>query len=102
MSQTIKKEKEPTALDNYDDFNNAVLEIHRTTSPGDEPCLEVSEKLFGALTRGQKTSYLTYGQPGIKVFKVGTQDQIEREEAMPAEANRDLQIKRAKEAMPNV
>jgi hypothetical protein len=95
MSQTnTKKQKEPGALDNYRDFDEALMAIHRDPEMHDEPFLEVTEELFSALTRGQKTPYLTVGQPGVKVFKIGTRDSIESEEAMPAEAFRDLEIKR--------
>lgn len=51
--------------------------------------IEVSEKLFAYLMRKSKSSYITYGDPGVKVFKVGTRDEILREESMNAESYHD-------------
>lgn len=93
MSQTSTK-KEVTALDNYRDFDEALMAIHRDPDMHDDPYLEVTEKLFLSLTKGQKTPYLIVGNPGVRVFKVGTKNQIEGEEDMTAEAYRELEIKR--------
>lgn len=88
-------EREATGpLSSYRDFDAAVMDIHRNITDHDDPSLEVTEELFGALTKGQKTNYLTYGSPGIKVFLAGTRAQIEIDEALPAEKTRDLEIKR--------
>lgn len=91
---STKKEKEPKAIDSYKDFDEAMMAIHRDPEMHDEPYLEVTEKLFSALTKGSKTAYLTVGNPGVKVFKTGTREQIEAEEALPADAFRDLEIRR--------
>lgn len=56
--------------------------------------IEVGEKLFKHLMRNSKAKYLTYGNPGIKVYLAGTRDQIEREENMSAEAYGDMMARR--------
>lgn len=47
--------------------------------------VEVTEELFNYLVKNQKTNYLTYGSPGIKVFKKGTREQLLREDLMKSE-----------------
>lgn len=51
--------------------------------------VEVSERLFNYLIKNQKTAYITYGDPGIKVFKTGTRAGIAKEERMSAEEYAD-------------
>lgn len=101
MTTTTKKEKESSkemGIDNYDDLNEAVMDIHRNIDRHDEPSLEVTEKLFSALTRGKVANSLTYSDPGVRIFKTGTSDQILKEEKMLAEDFRELEIKRARSA----
>jgi hypothetical protein len=47
--------------------------------------VEVTPELFQYLVKKAKTKYLTYGDPGVKVYKAGTREEIEREENMNAE-----------------
>lgn len=93
MSQTVttKKEKE-LGIDNYDDFQKALMSIHAQTSG--ETHIEVTPKLFAALSQGRATNYLTYGSPGVKVYLHGTRGDIEAEERMGLDEFRTLEIKR--------
>lgn len=59
--------------------------------------IEVGEKLFNYLVKNQKTPYLTYGEPGIKIYKKGTRVAIEKEESMKAEDRYTLICKRSAE-----
>ena len=52
--------------------------------------IEVEEKLFKHLVKNSKTEYLTYGKPGIKVFKRGTRDEILRKDEMSADRYHDF------------
>lgn len=65
-----------------EEFFDAVQRAHAE----ERDWLEVTDEVFKMLVRNQKTNYLTYDSPGIKVFRVGTRDQILKEEAMTPEA----------------
>lgn len=56
--------------------------------------VEVTDDLFSYLVKNQKTPYLTYGDPGIKVFKTGTRAQILQEESMNAEDHANMMARR--------
>lgn len=56
--------------------------------------VEVSQKLFDYLVKRNKTRYLTYGDPGIKVYVHGTRDEIEKEENMTAEEHYNYKSKK--------
>lgn len=43
--------------------------------------IEVSEDLFLFLTQGQKTPYLWYGNPGVRIYPPGVREAIEKEES---------------------
>lgn len=82
ITETVVESKIPENItDNAEDFR---LAIGRAQMDGLD-YVEVSERLFNYLVKNQKTNYLTYGSPGIKVFKTGTRDQILREEKLNAE-----------------
>ena len=61
---------------------------------GDIPIIEVTKELFQALLKGRKGAYLTYGDPGVKVFVQGTVEDIEREENLSADEFHRLSIER--------
>lgn len=96
MTQTsIKKEaQKELAIDNYDDFNAAILDLHTHIDEDPRPTLEVSERFFLALAKGRPINSMTYGNPGVRIFKKGMMDQILSEERMPAEKHRETEIKR--------
>lgn len=96
MTPTTEKKTKP--IDNYDEFNEAILDIHRNITEYHDPSLEVSEKFFLALTKGKDLRSMTWGDPGVRIFKSGTMDEILSEENLPAEQYRDLEIKRKREA----
>ena len=77
------------AIDNPEDFRMA---IGNAQMEGLD-YIEVTEKLFSYLVKNNKTNYLTYGEPGIKVFKVGTREEIQRLENMSAEEHLNYTIK---------
>lgn len=47
--------------------------------------IEVSDRLFKFLVKNNKTPYITYGSPGIKVYKAGTKDELDRIDRMNAQ-----------------
>lgn len=62
--------------------------------------IEVEEKLFKHLVRNSPTEYLTYGKPGVKVFKRGTREAILKKDNLSAEAYHDfVSRKRAESAV---
>lgn len=61
--------------------------------------VEVSEKFFRYLVKNQKTPYLTYGDPGVKVFIQGTREVILAEESLNAEMYGDLKAKQRAQAV---
>jgi hypothetical protein len=101
MSQAnTKKQTELKVLeiDNHDDFNAAVLEAHTNIDDDPYPVLEVSERFFNALAKGKKIDSLTFGHPGVRVFKTGTADEILDQEKMPADRRREIDIRKISEA----
>jgi hypothetical protein len=73
---------EITLIDNPEDFRMAVGQA----AMNGEEYVEVSEKLFKYLLKNSKSRYLTYGDPGIKVYKVGTREENEKIDKMSADA----------------
>lgn len=69
-------------IDQPDDFRIAIGNAQMEGADS----IEVTERLFKYLVKNSKSRYITYGNPGIKVFMKGTRDEIEREESMSAEA----------------
>lgn len=57
--------------------------------------LEVSDKLFSFLVKGQKTDSLTYGKPAIRVFRAGTRDAVLKIERLNAEQYHEFAMKQA-------
>jgi hypothetical protein len=77
-------------VDNPEDFRMA---IGRAQMAGRES-IEVSEELFNYLVKNNQTEYLTYGSPGVKVYRAGTRDKIEKFEALNPDEQSRLRIKR--------
>ena len=92
--EVVKSEDEKSEIiDNPQDFRMAV---GQAAMEGQE-YIEVSEKLFKYLLKNSKSKYLTYGDPGIKVYLAGTREEIEREERMSAEQYAEYISKKARE-----
>ncbi len=85
----VKEETEPV-IDNPEDFRIA---LGNAQMDGKE-FIEVSPKLYSYLLKNAKSPYITYGDPGIKVYKAGTREDIEREEAMSAEMRAEYLTKK--------
>lgn len=49
----------------------------QTAALMNEDYLVVDQKVFNAIGRGVKTNYLTYGNPGIKVYLEGTKEKCD-------------------------
>lgn len=81
----IQEEKMPEIISNPEEFRMAIG--HAQMEGLD--FIEVSENLFKYLLKKSKSKYLTYGNPGIKVYQVGTREEIEKEEGMGAEQHHD-------------
>ena len=92
---TSETSQKPKSIDNFNEFQQAVINAQFEK----RGFIEVSEKFFRVLTEGQKTSYLTYGKPGIKVYIEGTREGIEAREALTAEQARELEIKEKRKAL---
>lgn len=76
---------EEKVVDNPEDFRIAIG--HAQMAGKD--FVEVSEELFNYLVKNNPTEYITYGSPGVKVFKEGTRAKIESLERLsPEESNR--------------
>jgi hypothetical protein len=52
---------------------------------GGDGVVEVSKELFSYLVKNQKTPYLTYGNPGVKVYLEGTREKCEIHDSLSAE-----------------
>ncbi len=83
----------PTIIDNPEDFRMAV----GNAQMNGEDSIEVSDKVFNYIIKNNKTKYFTYGSPGIKVYKVGTKDELDREESMTSEAYHDMITRKPKD-----
>jgi hypothetical protein len=77
-------------LDTADDFRTA---IGNAQMEGIDHVI-VTERLFKYLIKNQTTRYLTYGDPGVKVYKEGTKKECDKEDKMNAEAYGDMLGKR--------
>lgn len=62
--------------------------------------VEVSERMFSYLLKNNKSNYLTYGSPGIKVYRAGTRAQMEREDRMSAEMKHEYLAKLRRATLP--
>lgn len=94
MTQTMNKQ-ETKAIDNHQDFNSALLEKQAGIVDDPNPYLEVSEKFFKALSKGRDLRSMTYGDPGVRIYRIGTKEEIDLEEKMPADKFREIELKRA-------
>jgi hypothetical protein len=78
--QVVEFEKEKV-IETPDEFRIAL----GNAQMDDVEYIEVSEKLFKHLLKNHKSKFLTYGDPGIKVYAVGTRDKYEAEQDMSAD-----------------
>jgi len=83
-------------IDNYDDFRNALANAQFRIKSGVSDHIEVSERLFRELVSGQETPYLTYGDPGIKIYIKGTKSSIDTLEKMSAQEHYEHTMKEMK------
>ena len=63
----------------------------------DDRVVEVTEELFNFLLNGQKSDYIMHGNPAVRVYKVGTRDQIEYRESLSLDELMKLRAKEAQE-----
>jgi hypothetical protein len=68
----VSPEAEPVITDIQDFYMKA-----QTASLMNEDYLVVNERVFNAIGRGVKSPYLTYGNPGIKVYLEGTKEKCD-------------------------
>lgn len=47
--------------------------------------ITVTDKLFNYLTKGSTDSYITYGSPGIKVYREGLKEKADLKDSRTAE-----------------
>ena len=88
--EELKEEALEDVLSNPEEFRAA---IGSAQMDGKE-FVEVTEDLFKFLIRKQKTRYITYGDPGIKVYIHGTREEIENEDMMNAEDHHTYVIRK--------
>lgn len=89
-------EQSMPVIDNPADFQAAI----GNAQMDELDYIEVTEKMFKYLAKNSKTKYLTYGNPGIKVFIQGTREEMQAEDNMSAEAYHDLVGKRKSQNAP--
>lgn len=82
--EVLQQEK---ACENPEEFARAVA-FAQADGDGE---IEVSQKLFDFLVKNNKTKYLTYGNPGVKVFVEGTKEKIKKDESMDAVSHANAQ-----------
>lgn len=82
---SVQVKEGKVAIDNPDDFKNALFDIQTMIDDPKEKFVIVTEKLFNYLSKKHKTEYLTYGDPGIKVYKEGTKEDIDKKDNLSAE-----------------
>lgn len=83
----------PKLVGSYQELDGVIMDFHRNIDKYDEEFyLEATPEFFEALVKGQKTQYLTYGKPGVKIYIKGTKDAIDKEENLPADEWRTRQI----------
>lgn len=82
-------------ISSYSELDAAMIEIHREYNDihPEDRYVEVTDVFFKALTKGQKTSYLTYGMPGIKIYRAGTKAECDADDNLPADEARIKEIK---------
>lgn len=68
-------------LDNLDEFRIAVSQAQLDGVKH----LTVNEKLFNYLTKGSNDLYITYGAPGVKIYKEGCKEKADALDARTAE-----------------
>lgn len=90
QQQELTEEVKPAVIDSPDDFRMAVAEAQMAGVDH----LVVSERVMKYLLRGNKSEYLTYGDPGLKIFLEGTKEEIERRERMSAEQYHEYYMKK--------
>lgn len=81
--------EEKGVIDNPEEFRIAIGQAEMSG----EKYVEVSEKLFKYLVKNSKTRYITYGDGGIKVYKVGTKTECDYIESLTAEQYIDYMAK---------
>jgi hypothetical protein len=84
--QIIEKDLSKEVIDNPQDFQAAIGHAQMAG----QDYVEVSDRMFSYLVKNSATEYLTYGNPGVKVFKEGTRDKIVEFESL----NPDEQVRR--------
>lgn len=96
MSQmNIKKDaQKELGINSTDEFNLAILEKQANIDEEPYPMLEVSEPVFKAITKGRLVNSITYGDPGVRVFKAGTMDDILDSEEISAEKRHEQEIRK--------
>lgn len=70
-----------TVYDNPEDFRVAIgyAQMEGLTH------ITVSERLMKHLSRSDKVESITYGSPGVRVYKVGCKEKLDKLESMRAE-----------------
>lgn len=89
----VEVKEAKTAIDNPDDFKAALFDVQTDSEKFEEKFLIVTEKLFNYLAKKHKTEYLTYGDPGVRVYKEGTKAGIDKKESLNAEQYHNLVTK---------
>lgn len=88
------KAHEAKIIDNPTDFQYAVGKAQMAMQEGDgEDFVEVSKELFEYLVKNQKTRYITYGSPGVKVYLAGTREECEITDSLSAEEYHTREIR---------
>lgn len=82
-------------ITSFPDFERA----YRVATMEGVDTLEVSSEVFDYLCTDKNSASLTWGKPGVRVFKAGTVEAILKEESMRAEDSYSAEIHKKRRAM---
>jgi hypothetical protein len=96
-TQPVPKVEEDVVVETPSDFQEAVARAQFAVTEGDgKDYVVVNERLFRYIMKNQPGNYLTYGEPGVKVYLAGKKDEVDMIEAMTAEEFATYQSKKKK------
>jgi hypothetical protein len=106
MSQTstkkVKSEMDDahvsSAINDWKAFDQAVIKAQGNILTDPHPSIEVAPEFIKAISGGHDVDSITYGKPGVRVFKEGLREQLLDIESQNNEAYYDYEMKKKHEA----
>lgn len=93
-SKTESLESESTAINDWKTFDQAVIKAQGNILSERNPTVEVTPEFIKAISGGHDVDSITYGKPGVRVFKEGMAKGILDREAMDTDSYYDFEIKK--------